>query len=284
MNIADEQKMQTMLIETFNTVSSGYDGSALSVFPQSAAHLASLLNLRGDEHVLDVACGTGHASLAISPLIPKGQVIGVDFSAGMLDQARRKTRERGIENIEFIEQDMQHLEFGNRYDVAVCAFGIFFVMDMEKQLAHIASAVKPGGRIMITSWFENFFQPLRERLFTRLSAFNVQGPPQAWERVASEEGCRQLFARAALQDIRVERKNIGYYLNTTEEWWDIVWNAGFRRYITQLSALDQEQFKHDHLREIKALGTAKGIWLDAEVLYTMGTTSVADESNQDSGH
>ena len=58
----DEQQRKTMLKETFNTVSEGYDKKALRFFPDSARHMAALLGLRGDERVLDVACGTGNAS------------------------------------------------------------------------------------------------------------------------------------------------------------------------------------------------------------------------------
>lgn len=50
---------------------------------------------------------------------------------------------------------MQNLNFSDGlFDVAVCAFGIFFVKDMENQLLRIASTVKPGGRIMISNFQE----------------------------------------------------------------------------------------------------------------------------------
>ena len=167
---------------------------------------------------------------------------------------------------------MQELGFpAGTFDVAVCAFGIFFVMDMETQLAHIASMVKPGGRILITSFVENYFQPLRDRLFGALSAYGIQNPPQAWKGVANEAGCRQLFEKAGLINIRVEQKNVGYYLESADEWWDIVWNAGFRRLVAQLSPPDQERFKREHLEEVGTHRTDKGIWLDAGVLYTVGT-------------
>ena len=82
----DEQQRKAMLKEPFDTVSSCYDGGALRFFPKSAQSMVSLLDLRGDEHALDVACGTGHASLAVARALPNGRVTGVDFSAGMLDQ------------------------------------------------------------------------------------------------------------------------------------------------------------------------------------------------------
>ncbi len=272
MNEQQQQQMKTMLKETFDAVSGGYDSRSLRFFPASAGHMAALLDLKGDERVLDVACGTGHASLALAARLQKGHITAVDLSPGMLGQARKKAAALNIRNIGFVERDMQELGFpAGTFDIAVCAFGIFFVLDMETQLAHIASMVRPGGRVMISSFQEGYFQPLRDRLFARIAEYGVQDQPQAWKRIANEAGCRQLFETAKLTNIRVEQKNVGYYLSNAEEWWDIVWNAGFRRLVARLSAEDQERFKREHLEEIDALGTDKGIWLDAGVLYTAGT-------------
>ncbi len=271
----DEKNMKTILKETFDTVSGGYDGSALRFFPQSADNMAALLDLKGDEQVLDVACGTGHASLAIARRLPKGRVTAVDFSIGMLDQARRKADALGSRNIEFREGDMQDLGFPDRtFDAAVCAFGIFFVMDMETQLAHIASRVKPGGKVMISNFQESYFHPLKDLFVDRLSGYGVQNPPQAWKRIAHADGCRQLFEAAGLTGIRVVQKNVGYHLSDANEWWDIVWNAGFRRLVAQLPAQDQERFKREHLEEVDKLKTSDGIWLDVGVLYTIGANPV----------
>lgn len=272
-----EQQYNTIVKQTFDTVANGYDNTALRFFAKSAGNMAVLLGLGREGRVLDVACGTGHAALAIADRLPQGRVTAVDFSPGMLDQARRKAESSNVLNIDFIERDMQDLGFpGDFFDAAVCAFGIFFVADMEAQLAHIASAVKPGGRIMISSFQENYFQPLRGLLTKRFESYGVQMPPQLWRRVAAEEGCRQLFAKVGLQNIRVEQKNVGYYLATGEQWWEIVWNAGFRRMIDQLKPDDQERFKREHLEEIGAFRTDKGIWLDVEVLYTMGMKPIND--------
>ncbi len=267
-----DQQMKTILKETFDTVSGGYDGRALRFFPRSAEHMASFLDLRGDEHVLDVACGTGHAAFVVARMLPKGRVTAVDFSAGMLDQARKKAAGLAVRNIEFLERDMQDLGFpAGLFDAAICAFGIFFVEDMDGQLSHIAGAVKPGGRIMISNFQENYFHPLKDLMVKRLEAYGVQMPPQTWKRIAHEAGCRELFEKAGFRNVRIEKKNVGYYLESASEWWDIIWNAGFRRMVGRLSPVDQERFKQEHLDEVKALGTDKGIWLDVGVLYTVGT-------------
>ncbi|HSQ77305.1 MAG TPA: methyltransferase domain-containing protein, partial [Nitrospirota bacterium] len=234
--------------------------------------MATLLRLNGDENVLDVACGTGHAALAVARALPRGRVTAADFSPGMLDRARQKAASLDVRNIDFVERDMQVLGFPDgHFDVAVCAFGIFFVEDMDRQLSHVASMVKPGGRLMISNFQENYFHPLKDLFAARLQAYGVTMPPQTWKRIASEAGCRELFEKAGLTNITVDRKNVGYYLDSAGQWWDVVWNAGFRRMVSQLSPSDQEQFKREHLQEVDAQRTKEGIRLDVGVLYTSGT-------------
>jgi ubiquinone/menaquinone biosynthesis C-methylase UbiE len=269
----DEHKRKAMLKETFDTVSSGYDGGALRFFAQSAHNMVSLLDLRGDEHALDVACGTGHASLAAARMLPNGRVTGVDFSGGMLEQASRKAAAHSISNIDFLERDMTALGFPvASFDVAVCAFGIFFVDDLDAQLAHIASVVKPGGKVMISSFQEeHYFHPLREMMLDRLRTHAIAIPPPVWKRVGNEGACSALFKGAGLTNTRVETRNVGYYLDCAERWWDVIWNAGFRRLVSLLPQDDRDRFKREHLKEIEALTTSDGIWLDVGVLYTVGT-------------
>jgi ubiquinone/menaquinone biosynthesis C-methylase UbiE len=268
----DKQQLKAVLKDTFDAVSAGYDGEALRFFPASAAHLATLLSLRGDELVLDVATGTGHTSLALAPRLPRGRVTAVDLSPGMLEQARRKTASQGIGNIDFIERDMQELGFpADSFDAAVCSFGIFFVEDMDNQLAHIAATVRPNGQVAISSFQEGYFKPLKDLMSKRLAEYGVQMPPQTWKRIATEEGCRELFVQAGLRDVRVVARNVGYYLSDAHAWWDVIWNAGFRRLVGQLTPSGQERFRKEHLEEVAALMTSKGIWLDVGVFFTIGT-------------
>jgi ubiquinone/menaquinone biosynthesis C-methylase UbiE len=267
----DDHQRRTLLKDTFNAVSSGYDNKVLRFFPESAKYLAACLYLRGDEQVLDVATGTGHAALAIAARIPRGRVIGADFSPGMLEQARSKAAEMDIRNVEFLERDMQDLALPiGGFDAAVCSFGIFFVEDMVRLLAHIASTVRPGGEVAVSTFQEGYFGPLKELMMKRLMKYGVQLPPQTWKRVATEAGCRSLFERAGLRNARVVQKNVGYYLPDAEAWWDVVWNAGFRRMVDQLSRSDQERFRREHLREVAELAAPEGLWLDVGVLFTVG--------------
>jgi ubiquinone/menaquinone biosynthesis C-methylase UbiE len=178
LNPEDEQQMTAMLKETFNTVSNGYDHNALRFFPKSAEHFASCFQLRGDERVLDVATGTGHLACAMAKRLPRGHVTAIDFSSGMLDRARKNAAAANIRNVDFIEMDMQAMGLEPAaFDIAICAFGIFFVADMDRQLAHIAEMVREGGVAAICSFEENYMQPLRDMMTGRLSTFGVPKPP-----------------------------------------------------------------------------------------------------------
>ena len=267
----DENAIKVMIQQTFNTVAAGYDNRALRYFADSAHHLADVLKLRGDEHVLDVATGTGSNALAIARQLQTGKVTGVDFSSGMLGQAKAKAGQEGISNASFLEMDMQKLEFADNYfDAASCAFGVFFVKDMGGLLKHIASKVNKGGRIGITTFYDSAFQPLVELFFSRIEQYGIERPSISWKRISTEKKLVDLFASANLGEVSVSRKNLSYHLSNAGEWWDVIWYAGFRGLVDQLALQDLKEFKQVHLDEIQQLATTEGIWLDVKVLYAVG--------------
>jgi ubiquinone/menaquinone biosynthesis C-methylase UbiE len=267
----DSESRRSRVIETFNVVSAGYDNRALRFFAESARCMARYLDAQDIRRVLDVATGTGNLALEIARTFPDRQVTGIDFSAGMLAQARAKAEREGIRNAEFMEMDMHEITLpDNHFDAVVCAFGVFFAEDMAEQLRSMAAKLRPCGRIVVSCFYEDSFQPLVEVLARKLEQYGVERPPLKWKLIATEPKCRALFRDSGLEEIRVEKKDLGYYLKGPNEWWDVVWNAGFRNQVSQLSPQDLERFKEEHLREVETLRTRSGIWLNVSVLYTTG--------------
>jgi ubiquinone/menaquinone biosynthesis C-methylase UbiE len=258
------------ILATFDAVAEGYDAPARRFFSAAAAHMVARLGLRGDEHVLDLACGTGQVTIALARALPGGRVTAVDFSPRMLAQARTKAAAAGLTNIDLVERDMQALDETATFDVLTCGFGIFFVEDMDAQIRRMAAALKPGGRLMTSNFAEDYMQPMRSLMVARLARFGVAPPPQTWLRIAGPAGCRDLFASAGLREVAVERRELGYFLAGGEDWWDVIWNAGFRRLVDGLSPADQQAFKRQHLTEVEALRTPAGIRMDIGVLFTSG--------------
>jgi len=89
--------------------------------------------LSGTETVLDVGCGTGAIGLSLAD--DAGRVVFRDISEGMLDEARRKADEAGLENVEFGEGTFREPNYDGPVDVVVSNFAMHHLSDEEKREA-----------------------------------------------------------------------------------------------------------------------------------------------------
>lgn len=102
---------------------------------------------------LDVCCGTGAAMSHLRALC-KERVVGLDFSQGMLDEARRRvTASPGDAAVELVRGDALSLPFDSEFDVVTCvgAFGHILPEDEDRFVAGIARALRPGGRFVFAT-------------------------------------------------------------------------------------------------------------------------------------
>lgn len=105
--------------------------------------------------VLDVCCGTGDLSFALSERVsPGGHVVGCDFSEPMLDLAREKAADRGVP-VRFEWADALELPYGeDRFDAVTVGFGVRNFADRDRGLREMARVLKPGGRLVILEFTE----------------------------------------------------------------------------------------------------------------------------------
>jgi SAM-dependent methyltransferase len=103
------------------------------------------------ERVLDVGCGCGATTLALSRAVgPTGLCRGIDISRPMLEAARRRAKGNG--EIAFVEADAARYHFEPEYDLAFSRFGVMFFADPIGAFANIRSALKPTGRLAFVCW------------------------------------------------------------------------------------------------------------------------------------
>jgi len=266
----DEAKRKQFIQNTFNTVAQDYGLRASRFFHLSGEIMAELLALSGDESVMDVAAGTGATALPLAKMLPHGAVTAVDFSSGMLKQAENAASDIGLSNLVFQVGDMTQLPFDKHsFDHATCAFGLFFVDDMSGTLKHIANTVKPGGKVLVSGFCGESFQPMAQLCLDRLRAYGVEVPEViGWKRMSEPEQLEDIFAQAGFDGVNIEKRTIGYHIDL-EGWWEVVWNAGFRGLVEQLDDKIAE-FKQAHLDELMPFCDEKGLWLEIDINFTCG--------------
>jgi ubiquinone/menaquinone biosynthesis C-methylase UbiE len=265
------------VIPVFNMVAAGYDDAALRFSPFCADRLIARLNPAPGTKLLDIATGTGVVALAAAQAVgDQGRVMAIDLAEAMLDRFQEKIVKFGIRNIDLHVMDAGSLEFRRDYfDYVVCSFGIFFLPDMAAALREWVRVLKPGGRVVFTTFGKSAFQPMMELFIKRLQRHGVLSPDDsstpAGMRLADLGRCRDLLSSAGLRQIEVTTEQLGYHLKDESQWWDVLWNSGTRGWIGQIPPAQQELFKAETLAEIHPLVGEQGLWLDVETHFAGGT-------------
>jgi demethylmenaquinone methyltransferase / 2-methoxy-6-polyprenyl-1,4-benzoquinol methylase len=117
------------------------------------ARAVDLARVDPGDRVLDVATGTGDLALELAGRVrPGGEVIGSDFSEGMLARARDKARTAESEGarLHFEWGDALELPYAeDSFDAATVGFGARNFSDLAKGLGEMARVVRPGGRVVV---------------------------------------------------------------------------------------------------------------------------------------
>lgn len=103
---------------------------------------------RMDEHILDMAGGTGDIAFRMAP---SGAAITVaDINPQMLEVGMERAAQRGIDGLVWTEANAETLQFPNRFfDAYTIAFGIRNVTDIPKALREAHRVLKRGGRFFV---------------------------------------------------------------------------------------------------------------------------------------
>ncbi|MDV8009181.1 class I SAM-dependent methyltransferase [Rhodococcus sp. IEGM 1318] len=125
------------------------------VYRAGRATAIELLALRRGSHVLDIGCGTGlNFSLLQQQIGPSGSITGVDVSAQMLAQARRRATDAGWSNVTLIEADattVDAAELGDerRFDAAISTYALSLMPAWRSALNTMISATRTGGDVAV---------------------------------------------------------------------------------------------------------------------------------------
>jgi ubiquinone/menaquinone biosynthesis C-methylase UbiE len=126
-----------------------YDASFGEVTAQMFAHA----KIGPGDRVLDIGCGCGQVGRMAAGRAKSGRVLGVDVSAPMLERAKLLAAREGLDNVDYILADAETHRFeAGAFDVAISRCGVMWFGDTEAAFANIGVALRPGGRLVFSSW------------------------------------------------------------------------------------------------------------------------------------
>lgn len=253
-------------VTPWDRVAEGYAETTMILFRTYAEKALELADLSTESAILDVACGPGTLPLLTADKVKS--VHAIDFSEMMVKQFEKSLAAEGINNIQVHCGDGQALPFANgMFDAAFSMFGLMFFPDRSKGYAEIYRTLKPGGRVVISSWAPVAESPVMQTMFGAIRAMKPEIPePQSdIESLENPEFFKTELQNAGFKNVEIIPVEGEYPIGDLERFWvDMV--KGSAPLVMMKQSMSAEEWKE---KERIALGFL------AEKLSTLPTVLTA---------
>lgn len=116
--------------------------------------MVDAIDPRPGQRLLELAAGPGETGFeALRRVGPQGSLISSDQAQEMVDVARARAAELGLDNVEFRVLDAQRLELeSDSVDAVLCRFGYMLMTDRQGALSETHRVLRSGGRLALAAW------------------------------------------------------------------------------------------------------------------------------------
>ena len=200
-------------------------------------------------HILDVACGAGYPALTAAVSVrPGGRVVATDISPKMIAVAARHAHLRGVDNIDFLEMDAEHLQFpDDSFDAVTNAYGLMFCPDPLGALNEAHRVLKPGGRCALVTWDEPSKSPYFTVIVGVASTFLSLPPIDPADpgpfRLAAARHLESMLRTSGFSDVRVDSYPMTVECASVAEYCQIFADVAWKARLAALSDADAARFR-----------------------------------------
>lgn len=192
----EETPDEYYLVEDFDRLSSFYEKLlqpfTVPIFEESVELLRPFLV--PDTRILDLSCGPGTELLQLAAMVPHGEVVGVDLSAGMISTAFENARHTGAHNTAFFQADVVNLpaHFEGHFDAVYCSLAFHHYPEPLNAVKEIYRVLNEKGKAFIidpgAGWLNLISRP-----------FVVWGDP-GWVGFYAGESLQSFFDEAGFSE------------------------------------------------------------------------------------
>jgi ubiquinone/menaquinone biosynthesis C-methylase UbiE len=155
-------------VDEFDRLSAEYDRIiepfSRPIFEEAVKLMRPLL--APQSRILDPSCGPGTEALMLAELVPRGEVIGMDLSRGMVDAAFERARARAARNVAFFQADVGAMpaHFAGRFDAVHCSLSFHHYPDPQAAVGEMHRVLRRRGHAFIIDagppWMKALGSPL----------------------------------------------------------------------------------------------------------------------------
>ena len=207
-------------VTPWNVVAEGYAETTMNMFRSYVEKALVLAEVSKSSAILDVACGPGTLPLLASDKVKS--VHAIDFSEAMIDLFKQAVNAKGLDNIDIHCGDGQELPFPDEmFDVAFSMFGLMFFPDRVKGYNEIYRTLKPGGKVIISSWAPVADSSAMQIMFGALKAMKPEIPdPQTnIESLENPEFFKNELENAGFREVKIIPATGDYPIEDLAAFW-----------------------------------------------------------------
>jgi len=226
------------------------------------------VGLKAGMRVLDLACGPGVVTTLLAEMVTPADVIGVDLSEDLLNEARAYLKSRGTTNATFQQGDVYSLDESlGLFDFIYTRFLFQHLADPKQALSKILPRLSPGGRLCVVdiddAWLTLHPEPAGFQRFTKRAA-EGQSRSGGDRNVGRKLG--GMLQEAGLEQVDVHVTTVNSH------------QLGMRNFLDITTGFKKEQVAEEHvkaamedLEEIYKCVAMKDAWGFVAVFVAIGT-------------
>lgn len=206
--------------------------------------IISELKFTGNESVLDLGCGDGVLTGQIADMLPRGRVVGIDASEGMIATAAKLESV----NLAFIKMDIDDISYNNVFNLIFSNAALHWVKDHKKLLRNCQKALKPGGSLRFNFAGDgncsNFFAVIKVVMKDEKYKEYFRNFEWPWYMPPVDE-YKETVSCSGFKDIKVWGENADRYFSGRDEMIKWIEQPSIVPLIKMVAAKDKDEFMRD---------------------------------------